>query len=165
VELARLKSSLSTQTSKDFEHTVITDEIGIGVEKAQLVLRDVAPNLVGDHILIVDDDDFIISDTLVEDVAKVAAVDDPDVIMTYVSYRDESNRLPPESLWGLPPVHGYITVSNFIVKRAVFQANVHLFHEAYAADFTFISGLFKAGVSVFWLPTTTVRIIAANNGR
>lgn len=164
LQLKRLEKSLAGQTSQHFIHTILVDDVGVGVEKANVTLREFAPSFTGDYIWLIDDDDIIINETIVADLEQIAEEFKPDVIMILVKHPSGEGRLPPSELWMRRPEINQISMSNFITRRDIYQANAEAFKEQLCADFNFVNSIFEDDIEVYWHPVEAVKVIEASRG-
>lgn len=134
--LAANRDSLRRQIDDDYLHTLLVDEQGRGVEWANRNLGQYAPKLLGEWIWVLDDDDLCVCDTLVTDLRRIVANHDP--LLIYVRGRLGDVVYPPDAHWGKAPALAQIGMSNFIVRRDVWQAFAHAFPKKLCADFHFI---------------------------
>lgn len=163
--LAQNQASLRAQTDSDWQQTLLVDEVGRGVPWANRHLGAYAPNLVGDYIWVLDDDDECILPTLVADLKQIVAERAPNVVML----RGEvgSRVLPDPAHWQQPPVRGEIGMSNFILRRSVWQANAPALHEALCADHSLIGQVLRSVhiQTVVWLDVVAMRTQRVSRGR
>lgn len=124
------RDSLAAQTSQDFEHIVIEDLVGIGIEETFTRLRTQEVN--GDYVFILDDDNVITDSRFVENILLLAA-ERPDIIVCPAKIA-EHGVLPDR--W--PPQPGHIDMMNVVVSRAVFDKHKKDFASHYAGDWFFI---------------------------
>jgi hypothetical protein len=141
--LAINMESLRAQTDPDWIQTFLVDDVGRGIGWSHEHMGAYAPNLVGDYIFVLDDDDMCTCHTLVADLKRIAAEHDPDVIMVRMEHKD-GVVLPGPALWGGDElVYGQLGVSAYIVRRSVWQAHAGAWTPGwYGSDFSFISSVF-----------------------
>lgn len=147
--LANNRASLARQSEPDYEQVRLIDDIGIGVEQAQVSIADNAPHFTGQYAWILDDDDMCIHDTLIADLKAIAAEHDPGVVMVRMNH---GYAVYPDALrWGEAPQQGRIGCSAYIVRRDIFQQHVDAFRGArYESDFDFINAVWKSNPAVYW---------------
>lgn len=163
--LAANQSALAEQTDTDWMQVYLHDEVGRGVGASYVRLAAHAPQLVGDYIWILDDDDVCIRPSLVAELKTIAQVEDPDVIMVKMDHGPRGV-LPPIGLWGKRPECGAVGISAVIVRRSVWQAHAGAFLPGhYAADFDFIAAIFASGASVYWHNVIASRVQVIGLGR
>jgi hypothetical protein len=153
--LALNQASVRAQTDLDYEHLIITDHIGRGVEWSHTQFAEYAPQINGDYVFILDDDDWLFCDRAIS-LLKQAAISRPELIMVRMRHNPVLV-LPDDEHWGKPPELGYIGMSAFVVRRDVWSANVAEFRPVYHGDFTFISAVYPKCSNVVWLD----RVISA----
>lgn len=139
--LAVNQESLATQTDKDFIQTLLVDDVGIGINATHERMGAYAPNLIGEYIFCLDDDDMCICHTLVADLKTIVAEHDPDVIMVKMDHMGIV--LPQEPEWGVGLRYGGIGMSAYIVKREVWQAHAGALTPGwYGSDYSLINSIF-----------------------
>lgn len=133
--------SLRHQTDDDWQQTFLVDNVGRGINWSCENMAAHAPQLVGDFIWCLDDDDMCTCPTLVADLKRIVAEHDPDVIMVKMDHGKAV--LPDERSWGDEPVYGQIGVSAYIVRREVWQAHAGaLVPGWYGSDYSLINSIF-----------------------
>jgi len=147
--LARNQASLKTQTCENWTQTLLVDDVGRGVEWANENLGNYAPQLTGDYIWILDDDDECSRETLVEELYQIAKYK-PDVIMLKMDHGPRGI-LPDLGYWGEPPVHAHIGISAYVIRRELWQIYAgEWFPGVYFSDFVFIAAVFQSDPVVYW---------------
>lgn len=162
--LRRNLDSIAAQTCTDFAHTLLVDEVGVGVAGAWAKLRDYAPRLAGDYIWILDDDDECVRPSLVEDLKAIVAQHAPDVIMLKMDHAQWG--VKPLSSWGGTPVMGDIGCSAFVVRRDIWQLHAaEAWRDTrYQSDFDFITSIFNGGYTVAWYDVVASRVQKISKG-
>jgi hypothetical protein len=159
------QDSLQRQTVPDWMQTLLIDDVGRGIDWASENLAAYAPNLVGEYVWILDDDDTCILSTLVAELKAIAAANDPDVIMLRMDH-GAGRCLPGDDTWLEPPVLGQIGCSAFVVRRAVWQAHaVAMAHGHYASDYDLIAAIWKSQPTVYWHDVVASRVMRQSFGR
>lgn len=163
--LARNQASLEAQTCDDWQQTLLIDDVGRGVRWANENMGRYAPQVEGDYVWVLDDDDYCTCSTLVEDVGRIVAEHKPDAIMV----KSEVNRfgvLPDGAHWGKPPAYTHVCMSNFILRREVFQRHAPgTLTAELGADFRLIQSVFDAGHSIYWHDAVVMRSPHASWGK
>lgn len=118
--------------------TLLVDDVGRGVPWANLVLANYARQLEGDYIWVLDDDNECTLPTFVEGLQDIVQECKPAVIMVRAIV-GRFGVLPPDELWGKPPVYCRIDMGCFVVSRQTYRSFCSYFHGALGADFSFIS--------------------------
>jgi glycosyltransferase involved in cell wall biosynthesis len=148
--LAANQASLQAQTSADWHQTVLVDDAGRGCAWANARLAEHAPQLVGDWIWVLDDDDLCIQPTLVEELHTLVVLYAPDVVMLRMDH-GPLGVLPDDRHWTKRPVVGRIGCSAFVVERHVWQWHAAAWQVgSYEADFAFINSIWDAQPRVYW---------------
>lgn len=134
--------SLRHQTDGDWQQTFLRDDVGRGINWSHENMAAYAPNLVGEYIWILDDDDMCTCPTLVADLKSIWLSHGPDVIMLKMDHSG-GRVLPDAETWGDGPVCSRIGCSAFVVKRELWQAHASAMVPGwYGSDFSFINSIF-----------------------
>lgn len=147
--LAANQASLRSQTSPNWFQTLLVDEVGRGVPWANKNLGEYGPFLKGDYIWILDDDDICVDDTLVEEIESIAILQQPSCIIVK-GVIGNHGVLPEDNYWRLPPVYGHIGVSNFIIRRDIWQRYASSWPERIAGDYAFIRAVYEGEKDTDW---------------
>jgi hypothetical protein len=133
--------SLRAQTDADWMQTYLVDNVGRGINWSHENMAANAPNLTGEYVWILDDDDSCTCNTLVADLKHIAVEHDPDVIMLRMDHGKAV--LPDPATWGDDPICGRIGCSAYVVKREVWQAHAGAMVPGwYGSDYSFINSIF-----------------------
>lgn len=164
--LARNRASLEEQTDPDYEQTILTDSQGHGLESANHRIALHMRRVRGEYIWILDDDDICIAPTLIADLKRIVAEEDPHVIMLRMDHGPRGV-LPPTYLWGQTPEKGKIGSSAFVVRANVFRAFCDYWRAPSAADYAFIHAVFTqtADLRVAWHFLTASRVQVLGYGK
>lgn len=163
--LAANQASLDGQSDGDWEQTLLTDAVGRGVGWSYEQLATYAPQLTGDYIWLLDDDDLCVYPDLVAELKAIAAQHDPDVVFVRMDH-GERGVLPTDKFWGRPPFQGCIGCSAYIVRRAVWQQHANAFCPGhYASDFDFIQAIWQDRPRVAWWDIVASRVQRISYGR
>lgn len=145
--LARTKANVAAQSSHDWQHLIIPDEVGIGVVGMFRAIPEHHAEIRGEYVYFLSDDDELIDPHLVRDLCTFADDHDrPDVIMVKAQIRNWT--FPTPDCWEAAPVLGCVTLANWIVKRAVWTS-VPYGHR-YEGDYDFISAVWASGARFAW---------------
>lgn len=161
--LAANQASLAAQTSGDWQQTLLVDEVGRGCAWANAQLGQYAPQLVGDFIWILDDDDVCIDESLVEQLSLIVQVAAPDLIMMRMDH-GPLGVLPDGAHWRKRPVRGRIGVSACVIRRELFQRCAWAWGDAYDGDFDFIDAVWDAKPIVFWYDCIASKVQRISRG-
>jgi hypothetical protein len=147
--LAANRASLDAQTDGDWVQTLLIDENRRGIEWATENLGLHAPQLVGDMIFVLDDDDYLTLPTFVAGLKEIAVLNAPDVI--FVRMDHGYGRILPSKRWGKSPQVSEIGVSAYVVRREVWQAHAGAWTPGtYTSDFTFINSIWQSRPVTYW---------------
>ncbi len=157
--LAKNVAAFERQTSRDFVQTFLVDDTGRGKVWAEDNLRANVQHFKGQYIWLLDDDDFCIRDTLVEELQAIVEAHNPDVIMVRMDH-GPLGILPPDDLWQQRPQAGRIGGSSVIVRRETWLKHGQNWREGTNhADFEFIDSLFRDNsLSIFWLDVVASKV-------
>jgi glycosyltransferase involved in cell wall biosynthesis len=159
------QDSFKRQTNPDWVQTILVDDAARGIGYAGAMLTNYAPDVVGDYVWVLDDDDTCILPTLVVELKFIVADSDPDVIMVRMDH-GAGRILPDDADWMLRPVMGRIGGSAVIVRRAVWQANAWAWNSGrYTHDFDFINALWDTNPTVYWHDVVASRVMRQSFGR
>lgn len=148
--------SMRNQGCTDWKQSLLVDYEGKGIAWSYQNLAAYSPNLVGDYIWILDDDDMAVSLSLVEDLKGIVKAHNPDVIMMRMDH-GERGILPGKS-WHQYPVMGDIGCSAFVVRRAIWQSHSRHLGAHYAGDFDFISSIFARDCEIYWFDCVASKV-------
>lgn len=163
--LAINQESLRRQTDPDWIQTILMDDQARGIGWASENMAAYAPNLVGEYIFCLDDDDTCILPTLVEELKFIVADSDPDVIMIRMDHGG-GRILPGDDTWLCAPVLGQIGCSAFVVRREVWQRHaMAMEHGHYSSDYDLIAAIWKSQPSVYWHDVVASRVMVQSFGR
>lgn len=147
--LAANQASLAAQTDGDWTQTLLMDTEQRGIAWASENLGAYAPQLVGDYIWILDDDDLCILPAFVAGLKAIAVLNAPDVM--FVRMDHGGGRILPSARWGKAPRVGEIGVSAYVVRREVWQAHAGAWTPGrYTSDFEFINSIWQARPITCW---------------
>lgn len=132
-------------------HTILHDEVGIGVAAANARLAEVAP--VGEYVWVLDDDDLCIHAGLADDIHYLAWLHDaPPAFVVRMDHGVPLGVLPSMDDWGRLPRESGIGASAIITRRDVWMAHRQRWATGrYAADYDFIAGVWAEwGPEIVW---------------
>ena len=139
-------ASLDRQTFKDWEQTLLIDEVGQGMTWANAQLASFEPE--GEYVWILDDDDVAVRSTLFGEVAEIIKREDADMVMVKM---DHAQRGILPNPWGAEPIVGRIGSSAAFIRREIWnQCKDAWLIPAYTADGEFMRRCFWASDCVWW---------------
>jgi len=160
--LARCEASVRSQTIPgDIQHLLVVDYERRGIEWTYDNLYQSVPNIKGDYVLLLDDDDYLVEPRLVELLAE-QTVGNPAVVMVKMDMGD--GRVLPGRTWGDRPELGDVPCSSFIVRRDVFDQHSRDFGYDYGGDANFIRSVWDAGNSFVWWDRVVSRVGQVSRG-
>lgn len=158
------RASLAAQTDQDFVHTLIVDDVGMGIAWATEQMAHYAPHLAGNYIFVLDDDDMLTLPTFVAGLKQIAILNAPDCI--FVRMDHGGGRILPSARWGKSPRVGEIGCSAFVVRREVWQAHAGAWLPGeYVSDYKFIHSIWQARPAVYWWDVVASRVQQQSEGR
>jgi len=132
----RCLRSIERQTSENFEHVLIIDEIGRGIRWANKQIAEVGSETSGHYIYILDDDDFLLNENFVSDftslINKKLITPQLVIVKGWILEKEVPVR------WERPPKRGQIGAPNFIVRRDLFKKFSKYWGVSRAGDWNFI---------------------------
>lgn len=156
--------SLTAQTDRDFVHTVLMDSERRGIEWASENMGRYAPQLVGDYVWILDDDDLCTLPTFIAGLKQIAVLNAPDVV--FVRMDHDYGRILPSARWGKSPKVSEIGVSAYVVRREVWQAHAGAWTPGkYTSDFEFIDSIWQSRPVTYWWDVVASRCQRQSLGR
>lgn len=162
--LARNMASLEAQTCGDWVQTLLRDTFGRGIGWSYTNMAAYAPQLVGDYIWVLDDDDECIRPTLVAEIQAIVHRD-PDVEVIFVRMDHGRLGVLPSVNWGKSPVEGDIGVSAYIVRRDRWQQYAPAFAPVYAGDYAFITAVYASTHHHVWHDVVASRVQRISHGQ
>ena len=163
--LAKNQDSLRAQVFGDWVQTLLVDDQGVGINETHERMARYAPQLVGDYIWILDDDDECIRPTLFAELYDIAFYHNPQVIMIRMDHGPRGI-LPDEKNWGYAPQLGHVGVSAYVVRRDVWQAHARAWTPGvYHSDYNFIAAIFADNPFVIWHNVIGSRVQQIGLGR
>lgn len=166
--LAENQASLRRQSDPDYVQTLLVDEQGIGVAKANARLADVAPTLTGRYVWVLDDDDLCIRDDLVATLKRAveACRTAPAAVVVRMDHGELGVLPDVDKWWGQVPPEGGIGASALIVRRDVFHMYSPFWRTMrYASDYDFASAVLRGEEHVIWLDVVASRVQRRSIGR
>lgn len=160
--LAICRQSVQAQACRDFQHMVIVDDAGIGVDG---MFRDIprhADQVRGEYVFILADDDRLLSPDGLEQVRAFARAQDNPAVLIVRNYK-WGDVYP--TIWQQEPVLGAIDTGNFIVRSDVFRENADRFGQRYEGDYDFIHHLWERGYPFAWFDYLFSEMQVGGKGR
>lgn len=144
--------SVKMQTCDDYEHIILEDTVGRGVDWANKQFERHAKDVGGDYVFILDDDDRLITDRFVTLVSRIKSLIEPDLIVVKMNHGKRLGILPNDAYWGigLPPFSN-IGVSAVIPKREIWVDAVKCFAPRTGGDYPFIKKCFELADEIIWI--------------
>jgi glycosyltransferase involved in cell wall biosynthesis len=154
-------AALEAQTCQDYEHILIVDNEGRGLEWANSSLQDAAP--AGEYVLILDDDDLLTDKEAIEKL-RTAAEPEPDLII-FKAYHGPLGILPSARVWGNRPYGGHIGSCDFITRRDVWLEHIPAFAQPESGDYYFLQSIWLDDPCVVWLDETLAAVQRISKGK
>jgi hypothetical protein len=161
ISLQRCIMSVAAQSERDYQHLVIEDTVGLGVDG---MFRDV-PNhhaaIEGEYVYFLCDDDVLADSHVVRDMrAFIEANDRPDVVMAYATIGPLM--FPYPQCWQAEPKEGFVTLANWAVRAEVWRAVPY--GNRYEGDYEFIAECWRRGYRFAWWDRLICRAPGWNRG-
>jgi len=167
--LAICRQSVKQQTDKDYEQVFIIDRKGRGRLEADRALAKFKYHNSGKYVMVLDDDDMIISNTFISEIKAISKkANHPDVIIWrgIIHPYGSGDPLPRKNnMWGVRPLLCQIGSFCFCVKNEVYREHIHKFDHEDVSDFHFINSLFTAKCSSCWVDKIYVRTQKKSYGK
>ncbi len=166
--LAENQESLRRQSDPDYVQTLLVDDVGIGVARANARLADVAPMLTGDYVWVLDDDDLCTCETLVADLKRIteACRSRPAAVVVRMDHGLLGILPDVDRWWGVIPPEGCIGASALVVRRDVFVAYADWWRtQRYASDYDFTAAVMRGERDIVWVDIVASRVQRISIGR
>lgn len=160
--LTLCRRSVQAQTCRDFQHMVIVDDSGIGVDGMFHDIRRHAKAIRGDYVFILADDDRLLQAEGLERVKAFAMANNRPPVIIVRNYKWEKT-FP--LIWEQAPEYTKIDTGNFIIRSDVFRENAEQFGECYEGDWVFIEHLWKSGYPFAWFDYVFSEMQVGGRGR
>jgi len=139
VQLERNVISCHQMIDTDFEHVILHDRVGAGMQVAETALYEFRDEFEGEYICHLDDDDWLSNFSFVTEMRKaIEALDHPKIIIFKVWHAPVQGEMP--LVWKKFPGEGQITTSNVLIRKDLYtdSANISAVARHHAGDYTFI---------------------------
>jgi hypothetical protein len=158
------RAAIRQQTDQDYEHILLIDHTGRGVDWANTQFDRYKDYVQGCWVYMIDDDDFLATPHFIADIRRIATQNNPDIMMCRVDH-GRLGVLPPNDIWGYKPQSGRIGTSSVIVKAEIWKRHIHTFTTAYDGDYCFIRTLFEMGYRIHWHDAVVAKIHRQSRGK
>lgn len=148
------KASINNQTYKNYNHYLLIDNIGQGIEAANSFFEN-ADLTLGKYVFILDDDNALLYPNFFEDLYNIHNKENPDVIFFK---KKQVIEYPTYKSWNKMPVIDHIDTSCFIVKQHLYKNHIHKFSAPKKGDFYFIDSIFNSIIDknkIYWFDKVT----------
>lgn len=132
---------------EEIQHLVVNDPIGKGVAGMYRDLPEQNANIQGEWVYVLSDDDVLVYPRVV-DLLEHVEREAPAAECIMVKMFCNGRVLPWSLCWEAAPQMGGVTLSNWIIRKAVHVA--HPFGHRYEGDFDQIASIHAAGVPIAW---------------
>lgn len=166
--LANNIMSIEKQIDKDYEQIFIVDQEGLGLawaDKALDIYKDINK---GKYILVLDDDDELVSKAFVSIIKDIANRYNPNIIIFRGYFTELDATLPPiDPRWGKYPVRSLIGSFNYVTTKELYNKYIYLCSSGITGDFDFFETLFNKTPKdkVYWLKKTLVKTQQKSYGK
>ena len=163
--LERCRASVLAQTCDDYEHVIIHDHVGVGIQGSHKAVAERADTFQGRYIWLLDDDDWLIEPGFVETVRRVAELEnEPEAII--VRTQHVMGLCPDDRHWEARPEKGYIAMPCLVVRADVWRAHrPQLCAVESAGDFALAEAMHNAGREFVWLDMIATQVGQIGHGR
>ena len=168
--LKKCIESVKVQSCDDYEHFLLWDdktENGYGVDTANKSLQK-ASLLNGQYIMVLDDDDCLISGSFVADFKEFVEKKQPDVVF-FRGVVGDFRILPPDTHWGKRPVRGGIGSFCCAVRKEVWDKYIKFWVSSSGqqrmGDYTFINKCYNSVKTLSWMDTVVAATQRISGGR
>ena len=142
--LQKCIESVEAQTDPDYEQIFIIDEVGRGLAWADQALAENAHKCNGKYVMVLDDDDYILTPNFIKLIKHTTARRDPDIIIWRGQFVDANMTLPGrDHLWGVKPIITQIGSFNYCARNHLYKEHIHTCKTGKTGDFDYIDTLFK----------------------
>jgi hypothetical protein len=163
---------LDAQTYKGFEHVVLTDNEGSGVEWANSQVPSLIERATGDWVWVVDDDDLLVSPDTLHYLAQeiVENIRSPwtggPLSSAFVKGSFATNgTLPPRDLWKCRPVKGQISGQNVVASIDLAMRCRSAWGPVYSSDYDYVLSCYKESKYIHYVDRVVIAQQRIGNGR
>jgi hypothetical protein len=152
-KIKKNRESILMQIEKNFEQVFIEDPVGHGMLAANKSFELVKDKILGDYVHLLDDDDYYVKESFtlrMEELAKENNSPDFIFFKMFIGTGDGDQIYPKPDCWGDIPKIARIGGSCFIVKREIYQKNIHHFGLRRCGDFNFLKKCFEDNPTRIW---------------
>ena len=168
--LRRNQIMVAAQLEHNFEHVILEDQKGAGMQIAEAALGAFVSEYRGDYICHVDDDDCFHNASFTHDMSNLIELYRPKVIFFCVHHLANQTKVYPLR-WKQFPVEGGITTSNALIRKDIYNqlSNYGVLAQPHTGDYMFIHNvlidcLSDVQKSVVWLRKSFISITAEGGG-
>jgi len=153
LEIQKNIASCNQMIHPDFEHVILHDQVGAGMQVAEAALYAFRNEFLGEYICHLDDDDLLSNHYFIDLIRDITSRKKYKVIIFKVWY-DRWKKLFP-TVWHQFPHEGQIATCNVLIRRDIYidKENAGCVAQVHAGDYTFIHNvLLSCDVSdICWL--------------
>lgn len=161
--LRRCIESVESQSVDDWQHLVIVDSVGLGVDGMFADVVNHTNKIEGEYVYFLQDDDKLADVDVVRDLRTALHIlHRPPILM--VKNKKRGNIYP--TYWRIRPQICHVDLGSFVVRADVFKANAHKFGHHYSGDFDFINALWdEYGNKAQWFDRLVAEAMALGLGQ
>lgn len=150
--------SLTMQTDPDYQQLVLKDNQRRGVDWAngRMAERDWS-DIEGDYVLVLDDDDLMIENSLIERMKESHTLPRPDLFILRMDH-GPLGILPNDENWECEPMRACQGCSSVIPSRELFKRAVKHYAPQYDGDFDFVKACYDFSEKTYWLDIVATRV-------
>jgi len=163
-QLALNIASIKAQTDQSYEHIIIPDDIGVGLHAANGAFLKVKDRIRGQYVMILDDDDILITPGFVSKMKHIATFEGHPNMIVFKVWR-LTEVVPTPQWWGVnkhdEEHSGHRVCNCYCVSHDLFMKTIKAFHQPVAGDQAWQKAMFAEHPTIFWwncIVSTNTRI-------
>ena len=149
-------NSVAELTSDSYEHIFLNDQKGLGRPMANISFSLVVPDVKGQYVFLLDDDDFLVNKNMIEELQQIvegnATRVDVIVFRNIIKNGSFDNYYPSPECWASKvPKIAHIGGSCFVCRTEVFKEFVMHFGRPACGDFHMLDAMYKSNkLNWYW---------------
>lgn len=145
LQLERNIRSVQQMFDVNYEHVILHDQVGSGLEVSEAALFAFREEFRGDYICHLDDDNYLSNFAFVTEMLNVLRLTGNVKAVVYKVW-DELSQVTKPLVWKSFPREGEITTSNVLVRRDVYmdRSNLGAIVQAENGDYKFLHNVFTS---------------------
>jgi len=155
--------SLLMQTDQDYEHIVIVDDKGQGLNWANGQFAEHAARVRGRYVLTLDDDDIFSVPTAIQEL-KAQTIDNQADIVFFRAEHAKLSIIPDTMVWQKKPVCGHVGGQDYITRSDLWLQHVRAWQQPLCGDYYFLEALWPHVKHVVWFDKQLVKVLQIGKG-